>query len=59
MNERFLQRQQAFRIIYVSSILHIFTTVLLNMILLEETASLHDEGQRGDIYLITIRVIQH
>jgi len=59
MNERFPHRQQAFSIIYVSSILHIFTTALLKMMLLEETAALYNEGGGGNIVLITICVIKH
>jgi len=53
MNEGFPHRQEAFGIthIYVSSILHIFTAALLNMMLLEETAALYNEGGGGDIFL--------
>ena len=58
MNERFSHRQQVFGVIHVSSFLHIFTAALLNMMLLEETATFYSEGGGGNIFFITICVIK-
>jgi len=58
MNERFPHRQQTFGFSYVPIFLHIFTTALLNMMLLEETAALYKKDGDGGHFLITLSVIK-